>query len=70
MPALTGTGRITIRLDQDILDWFRHAVESTGEGNYQTVMNDALRAYIEGKTPSFEQPLRRVVREGLAAARR
>lgn len=61
--------RITIRLDQDIVDWFRDAVDRAGGGNYQTMINDALRAHIEGKTPNFEQTLRRVVREELAAAR-
>jgi uncharacterized protein (DUF4415 family) len=70
VPVSEGKERITIRLDQDILDWFRDAVDKAGGGNYQTLINDALRAYIEGKTPSFEQTLRRVVREELAAARR
>lgn len=65
--APAGKERITIRLDHDVVDWFRDAVDNAGGGNYQTLMNDALRAYIEGKTPSFEQTLRRVVREELAA---
>jgi uncharacterized protein (DUF4415 family) len=38
--------RITIRIDDDILDWFRGTVEEAGGGNYQTLINDALREYI------------------------
>ena len=35
--------RITIRLDKDILDWFRASVEKAGGGSYQKKINDALR---------------------------
>lgn len=41
-PAKT---RITIRLDGDILDWFRREVHQAGGGNYQTLINHALRGY-------------------------
>ena len=34
IPAPRGTTRITIRIDDDILDWFRNQVEATGGGNY------------------------------------
>ena len=60
-----GKERITIRLDADILDWFRRVVDEAGGGNYQTLINSALREYIEGKTPKFEETLRRIVREEL-----
>lgn len=60
-----GKERITIRLDADILDWFRNVVDEAGGGNYQTLMNSALREYIEGKTPRFEDSLRRIIREEL-----
>lgn len=70
IPVPAGKERITIRLDSDIVNWFRDAVDSAGGGNYQTLMNDALRAYMDGKTPNFEQTLRRVVREELAASGR
>jgi uncharacterized protein (DUF4415 family) len=59
----TGKTRITIRIDDDILDWFRQRVEQQGGGNYQTMMNVALRDYIEQH--SLEDMLRRVVREEL-----
>ena len=58
--------RITIRLDQDILEWFRRQVHAAGGGNYQTLINDALRDHMEQKTEALEDLLRRVVREELA----
>jgi len=48
LPVPPGKERITIRLDADILEYFRDAVERAGGGNYQTLINHALRAYIEG----------------------
>ena len=63
-----GKERITIRLDADILDYFRDAVDRAGGGNYQTLINNALRAFIEGgQKPSLEETLRRVIREELRA---
>ena len=38
-------------------------VDEAGGGNYQTLINSALREYIEGKTPRFENTLRRILRE-------
>ena len=38
-----GKTRVTIRLDGDILDWFRQQVDDAGGGNYQTLINEALR---------------------------
>jgi hypothetical protein len=40
--------RITIRLDTKILNWFRQRVHEAGGGNYQTMINDALKSYIKG----------------------
>ena len=67
LPLPPGKERITIRLDCDILDYFRGHVERAGGGNYQTVINSVLRDYIEGKksTPGLEDTLRRVIREEL-----
>jgi uncharacterized protein (DUF4415 family) len=67
LPVPPGKERITIRLDCDILDYFRGQVESAGGGNYQTVINGVLRDYIEGKksAPGLEDTLRRVIREEL-----
>lgn len=64
-----GKERITIRLDTDILDYFRDAVERAGGGNYQTLINNALRAFVEGnRKPTLEETLRRVIREELRAS--
>lgn len=59
--------RITIRVDADILSWFRDYVNSRGGGSYQTLMNQALREYIEGRDKDWETLLRRVIREELRA---
>lgn len=59
--------RITIRIDADILNWFREYVNSRGGGSYQALMNQALREYIEGRDKNWEALLRRVVREELEA---
>jgi uncharacterized protein (DUF4415 family) len=64
-----GKERITIRLDTDVLDYFRDAVERAGGGNYQTLINNALRAFVEGnRRPTLEETLRRVIREELRAS--
>lgn len=69
LPVPPGKERITIRLDTDILDYFRDVVERAGGGNYQTLINNALRAYIEGgQKPTLEETLRRVIREELRAS--
>jgi len=58
-----GKSRITIRLDDEILNWFRREVHKAGGGNYQTLINDALREYIKKQPESLEKIVRRVVRE-------
>ena len=58
-----GKTRITIRLDTEVIAWFRQEVRSS-EGSYQTAINAALRDYI-AREP-LEATLRRVVREELA----
>ena len=65
MPAERGKTRITIRLDNDILDWFRDEVNRAGGGNYQTMMNSALREYVDQRKEPLEKTLRRVIREEL-----
>jgi uncharacterized protein (DUF4415 family) len=65
IPVPRGKTRITIRLDEDILDWFREQVDSAGGGNYQTLINDALRQHIRRVQEPLETTLRRVIREEL-----
>ena len=65
---LQGKVRITIRLDEQIVDGFlKLADESGGRTGYQTLINSALREYLEGKAPKIEDALRRILREELAA---
>ena len=66
-PVSQGKTRITIRLDDDILDWFREQVNLAGGGNYQTLINRALREHIQGRREALEETLRRVLREELQA---
>jgi len=49
--------RITIFVDQDILDSFRQRAASEG-GKYQTLINQALKDYLQ--KPSFEKRLERL----------
>jgi uncharacterized protein (DUF4415 family) len=64
-PAEKGKTRITIRLDTDILDWFRDEANQAGGGNYQTMLNSALREYVRERKEPIEKTLRRVIREEL-----
>jgi len=63
-----GKTRITIRLDDDLLEWFKAQVHASGGGNYQTLINAALREHMQRKHESLETTLRRVLREELRAA--
>ena len=60
--------RITIRLDQKIVAWFRSKVESQGGGNYQSMINEALLSHIDRHEQPFEDTIRRVLREELRKA--
>jgi uncharacterized protein (DUF4415 family) len=60
-----GKTRITIRLDDEILEWFRAQVHEMGGGNYQTLINRALREYVQQQKEPLEVILRRVIREEL-----
>ena len=64
-PVSPGKTRITIRLDDDVLAWFREQVHRSGGGNYQTLINDVLRQYIQQRREPLEETLRRVLREEL-----
>ena len=67
LPLEPGKTRITIRLDNEVLQHFRKRVHEMGGGNYQTLINDALRDHIRGK--HLEKTLRQAVREELRAIR-
>jgi len=60
-----GKSRITIRLDESVLDWFKQKADDAGGGNYQTMINAALLQHIKRETEPLEKTLRRVIREEL-----
>jgi uncharacterized protein (DUF4415 family) len=66
IPMPAGKERITIRLDTEVLNWFRQQVNEQGGGNYQTMINQVLVDYVYAHQAPLEELLRRVVREELA----
>jgi uncharacterized protein (DUF4415 family) len=71
IPHRPGKTRITIRIDTDVLDWFREQVHKQGGGNYQTMINEALRTYAFLRRAmtqvSLEEAIRHVVRDEVRA---
>jgi uncharacterized protein (DUF4415 family) len=61
VPLEPGKTKISIRLNNTVLDYFRAVVENAGGGNYQTLINDALVAYTHQQ--SLLDAVRQVVRE-------
>ena len=68
VPTPKGKTRITIRLDDEVINWFRQQVERAGGGNYQSAINGALRQHIRRVQEPLETTLRRVIREELSHA--
>lgn len=69
LPTPPGKTRITIRIDDDVLEWFRKRAHEAGGGNYQTMLNQALREHVETQREPLEETLRRVLREVLPTTR-
>jgi len=67
VPPTPGKTRITIRLDNDVIEHFQGVVDRAGGGNYQTLINNALREYIRGAR--LEAVVRRAVKEEVKAVR-
>lgn len=61
-----GKTRITIRIDDDILQWFRDQAHAAGGGSYQTMINAALREYATSSREPLKKTLRTVIREELS----
>ena len=59
--AKTNKEKITIRLDLDVIQWFKDQVQ--GGGNYQSLINEALKAHIKQQGETLEETLRRIIRE-------
>ena len=70
LPSAPGKTRITIRIDDDLLRWFVGKSHASGGGNYQTLMNAALREHVQRSDHALEDALRFVIREGSAATKR
>lgn len=68
VPSDPGKTRITIRFDTDVLDWFRAQAHEIGGGNYQTLINQALRDHIQKNSKDLEEVIRKVMREELHRA--
>jgi hypothetical protein len=72
-PVITvprGKTRITIRIDKDLIDWFRSQVEAAGGGNYQTLINSALREYVREASSEIAEDVARYGRDLASVARR
>lgn len=65
-PLPEGKTRITIRLDDEVLAWFRAQVHAAGGGNYQNLINEALCQHVQQQREPLEATLRKVLREELA----
>jgi uncharacterized protein (DUF4415 family) len=68
VPTPKGKTRITIRLDGEVLAWFKRQVHRSGGGSYQSLINAALREHIRKTDEPLEATLRRVLREELQSA--
>jgi uncharacterized protein (DUF4415 family) len=68
VPAAPTKSRIAVRLNKDILAWFRKQVNAVGGGSYQALTNDALRESIKRDAVPLEDTLRRVIREEMQSA--
>jgi hypothetical protein len=53
---------------RNIVDWFISKVKEQVGGNYQSMLNSALRKHIEHQDQHLEEILRRVLREELRAS--
>jgi uncharacterized protein (DUF4415 family) len=62
-----GKTKISIRLDNAVIESFRALADQAGGGNYQTLINDALVAYLHQRT--VLDAVRQVVREELKEAK-
>jgi hypothetical protein len=60
-----GKTKISIRLDNTVLDYFRALVDKAGGGNYQTLINEALLEHVHRR--STLDVVRQVMREELAS---
>ena len=67
IPAEPGKTKTSIPIDNAVIEYFRTPVERAGSGNYQTLINDSLVAFIQQR--SVIDAVRLVVREELSTPR-
>jgi uncharacterized protein (DUF4415 family) len=65
VPVAKGKTGITIQIDDDVLAWFKLQVDAVAGGNYESLMNAALREHMKPVDEPLEATLRRVLREEL-----
>jgi uncharacterized protein (DUF4415 family) len=65
IPLSANKTRITIRLDADVVHWFREQAHTAGGGSYQALINGVLREHIRAQNGVLEETLRKVIREEL-----
>ena len=65
LEAPPGKTRITIRIDDDVLQWFRERAHAAGGGSYQAMLNAALRKFVVSSREPLKTTLRTVIREEL-----
>ena len=65
VPPAPGKTKISIRLDNAVLEYFRALVDQAGGGNYQTLINEALLEHVHRR--STLDVVRQVVKEELAS---
>jgi uncharacterized protein (DUF4415 family) len=65
LESAPGKSRITIRIDDDVLEWFREQAHAAGGASYQTMINAALRDHVASSEESLKRTLRTVIREEL-----
>ncbi|MCU0833668.1 MAG: BrnA antitoxin family protein [Chromatiaceae bacterium] len=69
VPPAPGKTTITLRLDDEVIDWFRQQVNAAGGGNYESLIDAALREHIQCQGQNrLEETLRKVIREELRGA--
>ena len=64
--AKPGQTQITLRLDDEVIEWFRLQVNDAGGGDYQASISAALREHVRRRSnDGLEETLRKVLREEL-----
>ncbi len=61
IPSEPGKTKISIRIDNGVIEYFRAQVERAGAGNYQTLINEALKRAIQAD--AIEEVVRKTIRE-------